>query len=112
MVKPKRPTLRGMDAFLTDEETTTTPVEQEASVPVGQPNVSPVHQEAAIPVQQDTDKTGSQDTSKTVLMKGTYYITPEHDMKLERIRLERRQKGVKVDKSALIREAIDLLIEE
>ena len=42
-------------------------------------------------------------------LKGTYYITPEHDMKLERIRLARRVKGQRIDKSALIREAIDLL---
>jgi len=44
-------------------------------------------------------------------MKATYYITPEQDLKLERIRLARRQRGVKVDKSALVREAIDYLPE-
>jgi hypothetical protein len=44
-------------------------------------------------------------------VKATYYITPEDDMKLERIRLARRGKGNKIDKSALIREAIDLLQE-
>lgn len=93
MVKPKRPTLRGMDAFLTEEETP--PASQQDSTPAG----------------QLTSKTGSQQDSTPVLMKGTYYITPDHDMKLERIRLSRKQHGVKVDKSALIREAIDLLHE-
>ena len=44
-------------------------------------------------------------------VKATYYISPEHDMKLERIRLARRARGVNVDKSALVREAIDLLAE-
>ncbi len=42
-------------------------------------------------------------------MKATYYITPEQDLKLERVHLARRQQGVEIDKSALIREAIDYL---
>lgn len=37
----------------------------------------------------------------------TVYLDPEQDMKLERIRLKRRARGEKVDKSALIREAIE-----
>jgi hypothetical protein len=44
-------------------------------------------------------------------MKATYSITPEQELKLERVRLARRQQGVKIDKSALIREAIDHLPE-
>ena|SRR2546421_8073617 len=45
------------------------------------------------------------------LIKATYYITPGQDTKLEQIRLQRRQRGEKTDKSALIREAIDNLVE-
>lgn len=44
-------------------------------------------------------------------IKATYYITPGQSMKLEQIRLARRIKGEKVDKSELIREAIDKLVE-
>lgn len=43
--------------------------------------------------------------------KATYYITSELDMKLERIRFERLKRGIATDKSALVREAIDLLPE-
>jgi hypothetical protein len=43
------------------------------------------------------------------LIKATFYLTQDHIMQLERIRLERKLKGIKVDKSALVREAIDLL---
>jgi len=50
-----------------------------------------------------TRKPANQETGKTEFMKATYYITPEQDLKLERIRLARRQRGVKVDKSALVR---------
>ena len=60
-----------------------------------------VSQEARTPVQQDT--------SKLQLMKATYYITPAQDLRLERMRMARREQGERVDKSALIREAIDLL---
>lgn len=88
---------------------------------------TPVNQEAGKPVSQHTDKSASQDTSTSVsqqaskpasqlngstdeeLIKATFYLTQEHIMKLERIRLKRKQNGIKVDKSALVREAIDLL---
>ena len=43
------------------------------------------------------------------LVKATFYLTPEHILQLERIRLARMEKGQKADKSALVREAIDLL---
>lgn len=84
--KPQRPQLKGMDAFMQPPP--------EIEQPVGQDTGLPVKQQDGI-----------------MLMKGTYYITPEHDLKLERIRLARKQRGIKVDKSALIREAIDLLSE-
>jgi hypothetical protein len=46
-----------------------------------------------------------------VTVKATYYITYEQDLMLEQIRLARRRRGQRVDKSALIREAIGLLKE-
>jgi hypothetical protein len=85
--KPQRQPLKGMDAFL--------------QAPPAEPTTEG---------QQDSTPS-SQDTSMPALIKGTYYITPEHDLKLERIRLARKRKGKKIDKSALIREAIDLLQE-
>jgi hypothetical protein len=102
---------RGADVFFgpvpEEEQDTSTPVQQEA--------VKPVEQQNSIPVEQPTSKPGYQDTSEQVnqeagkFMKATYSITPEQDLKLERVRLARRQQGVKIDKSALIREAIDHL---
>ena len=43
------------------------------------------------------------------LVKATFYLTPEHLLTLERLRLARKEQGQKVDKSALVREAIERL---
>lgn len=43
------------------------------------------------------------------LIKATFYLTEDDIMQLEHIRLARRSRGMRVDKSALIREAIRLL---
>src|SRR6266487_5986455 len=108
---------RGADAFFgpaTEEEEkqdTGTPVQQEAVKLVGQQESMPVKQVTSKTVSQDTSEQGNQATGKAEFMKATYYITPEQDMKLERIRLARRQRGIRVDKSALIREAIEYLLE-
>ena len=63
------------------------------------------------PASQQASKPASQDTSKPViqLIKATFYLSPEQIMKLEQLRLARLQQGEKIDKSALVREAIDLL---
>lgn len=45
----------------------------------------------------------------TGYIKVSYYITEEQDLKLDQIRIKRKRQGIKVDKSALIREAIDRL---
>jgi len=60
---------------------------------------------------QSTDMTASQKdaTSTSQLVKATFYLTPELVMKLEQIRFERLQRGERVDKSALVREAIQTL---
>lgn len=125
--KPERvPVGRGADAFFgpaTEEEASqdaALPVRQQASVPVKQDTVvvgkqytgTPVEQEAVTPAYQHTSAPVEQDTVKPVFMKATYYITPEQDLKLEQIRLTRRERGQRVDKSALIREAIDLLVNQ
>ena len=102
---------RGADAFFgpaTEEEEkqdTGIPVQQEAVKPGSQRDSILVEQLASEMVHQDTNR----QTNKSEFMKATYYITPEQDMKLERLRLARREHGMKVDKSALIREAIDQL---
>jgi hypothetical protein len=66
---------------------------------------TPVSQHTSIPAKQLDDKV------KEELVKATFYLTQDHIMKLERIRLAQKQKGKRVDKSALVREAIDLLSE-
>lgn len=74
---------------------TSTPVEQQASIPASQLDSTPVEQQA----------------SKPVVKKYTYYLPLEKNMKLEQIRLARLARGIVVDKSALVGEAIDLLLE-
>jgi hypothetical protein len=66
---------------------------------------TPVSQHTSIPAKQLNGKV------EGALVKATFYLTQDHIMKLERIRLARKQKGKRIDKSALVREAIDLLSE-
>ena len=65
-------------------------------------------------VQADASKPIRQQTSEgdSPLVKATFYLTPEHIMTLEQVRLKRKQRGEKVDKSALVREAINHLTGE
>ncbi len=74
---------------------------------------TPVNQQDSKQADQHRDKPVSGFTGSTnmELIKATFYLTQQHIMKLERIRLERKQAGRKVDKSALVREAIDLFEE-
>ncbi|SRR6266487_700093 len=102
---------RGADAFFGPAIETEEEEKQDAGTPVQQEAVKLVEQTTSKPVNQDTSEQVNQNAGKVEFMKATYYITPEQDMKLERVRLARRQRGVKVDKSALIREAIDQLLE-
>jgi hypothetical protein len=66
---------------------------------------TPVRQDTSVPVKQLSDKVEEE------LVKATFYLTQDHIMKLERIRLARKEKRERIDKSALVREAIDLLSE-
>ena len=90
----KRQSMRGMgtDAFFN------TPPAPQAPVP-GTDGTKPVRQHAGMPAPTEE------------LVKATFYLTPGQIMKLEQLRLTRRQQGHKVDKSALVREAIDALAE-
>src|SRR4051812_41996804 len=94
----KRTSMKGMGADLYFQ-----PSEQEAS--------EPASQQASIASQQQSVSPPSQLASNTPssLIKVTLYLTPEQNLKLETIRLERKRKGEKVDKSELVREAIDRL---
>lgn len=68
---------------------------------------------------QDASKTAHQDTgilashpagpAKPELVKATFYLTQDLILKLEELRMERLRRGEKVDKSALVREALDRL---
>ena len=59
------------------------------------------------PVSQHAVMSATQQDGK--LVKATFYLTPEHLLTLERLRLARKEQGQKVDKSALVREAIERL---
>jgi hypothetical protein len=74
------------------------------STPAGQEHAS---QPAALPASQQGGKTVRQQ-----LTKATFYITADQDTALEELRLHRRKAGEKIDKSGLIREAIDLLMKQ
>ena len=91
------------------------PADQQGDLPVDQISSIPASQEAIAPSSQFPDKPANQQAStpgKQDFIKATYYIRPEQDLHLEQIRLQRRLKGEKIDKSALVRKAIDKLIEE
>ncbi len=90
---PKRTSIKGLgaDAFFTPEATP-----PEAS------------QQASRPADHQTSKTANQQ-----LIKATFYLTPEHVTALEELKLKLlKETGERVDKSALIRRAIDLLVSQ
>ena len=60
---------------------------------------------------QQTSEAVSQQTAKPTvdLVKATFYLTPDLVMKLEEVRMKRLRDGIKMDKSALVREAIEQL---
>ena len=60
---------------------------------------------------QQTSDLVSQQTAKpaTELVKVMFYLTPDLVMKLEEVRMKRLRDGIKMDKSALVREAIEQL---
>ncbi len=61
----------------------------------------------------DQDSGLAEAAPKTALSKVTLYIRPDQVLAVETIQLEQRQKtGKKPDKSDLIQEALDLLIEK
>jgi hypothetical protein len=64
---------------------------------------TPVSQSTGMPVEQHAS------TSAPRFVKATFYLTPEQVLRLERLRLARREQGERIDKSALVREAIDRL---
>jgi hypothetical protein len=113
----KRTSMKGMgaDAFFETQanQSTDKPVSQQAGTTVNQQDSTPANQQTSKPGYQYTSKPGHQFAGSTdeELIKATFYLTQEHIMKLERIRLKRKQNGIKVDKSALVREAIELLEE-
>lgn len=72
---------------------------------------NPGRKQASKTAGQLTSKPASQHTGK--LAKATFYLRPEQILKLEEIRLEAMREGkARLDKSALVREAIDLLVSQ
>jgi hypothetical protein len=65
----------------------------------------------AAPAHQETGKPASQHDGapSPPMVKATFYLTPELVLKLEQIRFDRLQRGERIDKSALVREAIERL---
>lgn len=86
----------GADAFFNSPGL---PVNQQDSELVSQYDGKPAQQQSSLPAIQQDSK----------LVKATFYISSGDQWKLELIKLQRLQRGEKVDKSALIREAIGLL---
>lgn len=82
-----------------------TPANQDTGKSVNQQDSKQAYQRTDKPVSSLTESTNEE------LIKATFYLTQQHIMKLERIRLGRKQMGRKTDKSALVREAIDLFEE-
>jgi hypothetical protein len=105
------------DTIIPASQCTDTAVDQIATMPVSNLPSSQIVHDTGIPARQQDSSPVTKGTSESVgqhasiLVKATYYIRPDQDMKLEQIRLARRIKGEKVDKSELIREAIDKLVE-
>lgn len=91
----KRVSMKGMgaDAFL--------PTKSEIERP----------QDDKTPSFQSAKPASRQNAKQSKQQKVTVYLPLEHLMKLERIRLQRLADGKKVDRSALIAEAIDQLPE-
>jgi hypothetical protein len=99
----RRAILRTPDEVKAEEELLK---KQDPDASLSQPTSKPARQHDSIPVQQHDSSPASQ------LVKATFYLSPDHVMRLEQVRLARLQKGEKVDKSTLVREAIDLLASE
>lgn len=89
------------------EQATSIEVQSQTSLPVKQHTSEEDQRQADIPVQNFTGTP----VEKQKLIKASYYISEDDDWKLEQIRIKRRRRGIKIDKSALIREAIGLLQE-
>ena len=89
----KRQSMRGMgtDAFF--------------NTPPAATPADPSEANGTLPASQQASKPAPIDD----LVKATFYLTPGQIMKLEQLRLTRRQQGHKADKSALVREAIDAM---
>ena len=94
------------------------PVRQRGMKPVSQSGGEPASQPVAKPAPQRSRTTARLQASEPVilepakpvdLVKATFYLTPELIMKLEEVRMARLRTGQRVDKSALVREALEQL---
>lgn len=127
-LEPSQPTVAPVsqqDVLGADQETSVpedhlggSPLSPQDSVLAEHSAVSPASRLTSKPVKQDAGKPVKRRTSEAVvqearpvpeLVKATFYITSDLAMKLEEIRLARMRKGQRIDKSALVREALEQL---
>jgi len=124
----------GQESLRDDNQHTSTPASQHTGKPAKEKRTGK-HQQASKPVKQHTSKTAKQHAGKTVgqqtgkttsqpidirvkrhagkLTKATFYIYPEQIIDLEKIRLNHlTTKKNKTDKSALVRQAISMLVDQ
>ena len=80
------------------------PVSQPGGHPIDQHDSSMASKQDSLPVRQGA-------VTPTQLVKATFYLTPNLVMRLEEIRYTRMRRGERIDKSALVREALELLPE-
>jgi hypothetical protein len=103
----------GAGAFFTPD-----PENDSFSEHVGSPtSYQPVNRSAPHPEAEAIERNAQATTTSTgparstlPLVKATFYLTTEQILDLERLRLKRRERGEKVDKSALVRQAIERLV--
>ncbi len=48
----------------------------------------------------------------TTSEKATFYLQPDHQVALDELKLKLKKRGIKTDKSQLVKQAIDLLVEQ
>ncbi len=86
---------------------------QHASKPVNELTVMPVKEQASIPGSKHSDVPANQHTGKaTRKSKATFYLTGEANTELTQVYIKYLQANQKIDKSALICEAIRLLYKQ
>lgn len=94
--KAKRTPIKGLGANAWFDAPVAPPTAEGPAAPSAE---TPVRQEASTPVRQQ-------------VIKATFYLSTEHVTQLEEYRLKLMKRGERVDKSELVRRAIDMLVSQ